>query len=195
MITTKSEQTEERPFKAGRIISYFLFGVFLPAFTFGFEIVTGFSDEIYINPIPTTLHTIIVGLVPGIIAFHILRLAQRRQIGQLDLYLNSICIAITTVYSIVYLPISSFAAIGLGFLPLSPLIALLCAYRLRKEMKRRIPFETPPKARHFFIGFALGHLSLGVTMVPRMVTDYAMTEYSKSGTALLQQHPLPQQFG
>lgn len=187
MNTTAPTQTEERPFKQGRIISHFLFGVFLPAFALGFEIVTGLSDEIFINPIPTMLHATVVGIVPCIIALHIVRLARRQSVKQIDLYINSICMAITAVYSVIYIPISPFAAMGiafygLGLLPLSPLIALLCTYRLRKEMKRRIPFESRPKTRHFFIGFSLGLALLGITSVPRLITDYAMSEYAKSST-------------
>jgi|GEM_PF-3363533 len=96
-------QSTPEPITLGRIISHFLFGIFLPAFTLGFEIVTGFSDEIYINPIPSLFHVVVVGLVPAILALNLYRCTQRQFASIRDIHLNSACIAITMVYAVIYL--------------------------------------------------------------------------------------------
>jgi hypothetical protein len=152
-------QSAPQPVSLGRIIAHSIFGVFLPALALGFEIVTGWSDAIYVNPIPTVMHAILVGMVPAIIAFNLYRCGRRKSIRPWDLHLNSLCIALSVVYSVIYLPIAPFGVIGvvaygIGFLPLSPLIALLSAYRLRKALKRRLNAETTLGWRHFFVGFS-----------------------------------------
>ncbi|MGJ8640430.1 MAG: VIT domain-containing protein [Opitutaceae bacterium] len=186
MTSTELQTTTARPFGTGRTISHLLFGVILPAFTLGFEIVTGFSAEIYINPIPTPLHAVAVGMIPLLILFTIVRLARGTAISRIDFHLNSLCLAITTAYALAYLPISPFACVGiivygLGFLPLSPIIAFYSAYRLRKELKRRIPPEQAPTRAQFFIGFGIGIALLAVTMVPKVITEYGIAQYADSG--------------
>jgi hypothetical protein len=168
-----------------RIIAHSIFGVFLPALALGFEIVTGWSDEIYVNPIPTVMHAILVGMVPAIIAVNLYRCVLRKSIRPWDLHLNSLCIALSIVYSVIYLPIAPFGVIGvvaygIGFLPLAPLIALLSAYRLRKALKRRLNAETTLGWRHFFVGFAAGLALLTVASIPRFVTDYGIAQYTRN---------------
>lgn len=166
-----------------RIVAHFLFGVFLPAFTLGFEIVTGFSAEIYINPIPSLLHVIIVGLVPLANAIHLFRCALGQTTRAWDLHLSSLSITLALAYTIAYLPISPFAvlgiiAYGLGFLPLTPLIALFCAYRLRKQLKRNYEASSAPGWRHVCFGSLAGLFLLGLASTPHVVADYALAKYA-----------------
>lgn len=169
----------------GRILGHFLFGILLPAFTLGFEIKTGFSAETYIDPIPTILHIIAVALVPLIIGWNLLRCVRKQPIRQADLLLNASCIGISVVYSIIYLPLSPFAvfgiiAYGVGFLPLSPMIALLSAYRLRKQLKYRFEPKSDLTLSRFFAGFAIGLGILFIATLPRIATDYAIAQYMRS---------------
>ncbi|CAA6696757.1 MULTISPECIES: VIT domain-containing protein [unclassified Lentimonas] len=187
MDTSEHSQPQTLPFSTGRFILYLIFGTLLPAFALGFEIVTGLSDNIYINPIPNLYHAILIGMTPIIIALNAIRCFRKQPIRKWDLHLNSLCLGVTSVYAIVYLPIAPFAAIGvafygLGFLPLSPLISLLCAYRIRKEMKHRVAEQWPIGLRHLAVGFLLGITLLCCGSIPRIITDYGIAQYGRVGT-------------
>ena len=187
MDTTEQPQAPQPTFSVGRFILYLLFGTLLPAFALGFEIVTGMSDDIYINPIPNLYHAILISITPIIIALNAIRCFRQQPIRKLDLHLNSLCLGITSVYAIVYLPIAPFAAIGvlfygLGFLPLSPLISLLCACRIRKEMKLRIAEQWPIELKHLAVGFLLGIALLCCGSTPRIITDYGIAQYGRVDT-------------
>ena len=194
-------QLTPQPLSLARFTAHFIFGVLLPAFTLGLEIVTGWSDEIYINPIPTVLHTIMVGLVPAIIALNLWRCRRQGFSRPWDLHLNSLGLVIAIVYAVIYLPILPFAVIGIivygiGFLPLTPIIALFCAYRLRKALKRRLDVATPPGWRHLFAGFAAGLALLMLATIPRVVTDYGIAQYMRtSGEAQSEAVQLLRNFG
>lgn len=173
------------PISKGRIISHFIFGILLSSFTLGFEIVTGMSDEIYINPIPSLIYVILVGMVPIILGYNLYRCAGQQLIHSWELHPNSLCIAIAMVYSIIYLPILPFAAIGviaygLGFLPMAPLFALFSAFRLRREMKRRVAPATSLQSRHFYVGFSIGIALLAAGSTPRILTDYGIAQYMRT---------------
>lgn len=185
MTTPPNLQTPKIPITIARFIVHFIFGVFLPAFTLGFEWVTHLSDEIYVDPIPSLFHVIMVGLVPAIILLNLIRCLRDTRPKPWDLHLNAFCIAISGIYAVIYIPISPFAAFGimaygLGFLPLSPIIALFVAYRVRKEMKRQIAPEWSIGWRHFLTGFFTGGALLLIAAIPGAITEYAMSQYAKS---------------
>ena len=173
------------PISKRRIISHFIFGILLSSFTLCFEIATGMSDEVYINPIPNLIYVILVGMVPIILAYNLYRCVRQKPIRSWELHLNSLCIAIAMVYSIIYLPILPFAVIGviaygLGFLPLAPLFALFSAYRLRREMKRRIASGATLQSKHFYVGFSIGIVLLAAASTPRILTDYGIARYIRA---------------
>ncbi len=168
-----------------RIFGHTLFGIILPAFALGFEIATGLSNEIYLNPIPNLLYVLLVGMVPAIIALNLYRCIRRAPLGPWDFHLNSFCITISLAYALLYLPITPFAALGIiaygmGLLPLAPLISLIAAYRIRKEMKRQLAPTTSITWRHFSAGFAIALALLFIPTIPTVLTNHAMTRYARA---------------
>ncbi|MFT5826915.1 MAG: hypothetical protein ACI8ZW_002431 [Yoonia sp.] len=153
MDTPEQPQPPKIPCSTGRFILYLIFGILLPAFTLGFEIVTGFRDDIYINPIPSVFHVLLIGITPVIIALNVIRCIRKQPIRKWDLHLNSLCLGMTSVYATIYLPIA-------------PFISLLCAYRIRKEMRCRIAQQWPIELRHLFLGFSLGITLLCCGSIP-----------------------------
>lgn len=185
MHTAPLPQPVPTPIALGRIIGHSLFGVLLPIITLGFEIATGMSDEIYINPIPNLLYALLVASVPAVVALNLFRCTRQQPIRRWELQLNSLAIAIAMVYTIIYLPIAPFAAVGviaygLGLLPLAPAFSLFSAYRLRREMKQRMVPDIPLRLRDFYVWFSAGLALLALASAPRVLTDYGIAQYMRS---------------
>ncbi|MGB0743098.1 MAG: VIT domain-containing protein, partial [Opitutales bacterium] len=177
-----SEASQPAVITWGRALLHFLFGVCLSIFTLGFEIATRFSDDIYINPIPTKLHILAVGLVPAILAVNLFRCLSNTYKRPWDLHLNSLGLSLAMVYALLYLPIAPFALLGIifygiGFLPLAPLIVLFCLYRIRKELKAQQEPEFEAGWRHFNPGLAAGIGLLVLASTPQLLTDFAIAQY------------------
>lgn len=172
----------------GRIILHTLFGVILPATALAMELVYGWSSEIYVDPIPTWINTLAIACVPLSIAASLARLATGRRIEPIDLHANSFCLAVSAVYAVIYAPITPFAAFGIiaygmGLLPLAPLIALFCLYRIRKEMKRRLDHANPIEWKHLYAGFGLGVLTLSASVLPLVITEYGISRMTDSDSS------------
>ncbi len=120
-----------------------LFGILLPAATLAVEMSTGMSGSEYFDPIPTIWHLLAVAFVPvanGLVFYFALRSAKIPP--YISGYLSACALFISLLYTIPYLPLMpiAFPAVllyGIGFLPLSPSLALLSAVMLRRALKKR----------------------------------------------------------
>ena len=121
-----------------------IFGVVLPAITIMVEVITGMCASSIFDPIPSYFHLILIAFVPVGNLFICLAI-KKGKINNIKVinFINSCTIGISLFYSIIFLPILPFAAIGIlfmgfGFLPLSPLTSLIVALLLRKKLRRML---------------------------------------------------------
>jgi len=141
-------ETSGRKRDGSRLISSFgaasciFFGVLLPAVVLGLELATGMCASVLFDPIPTIWHAILVACVPVGNAMGCLLAVRRRQERLRTAgWLNGFAIGVAFYYSIVFLPVSPFALMGIAFfgfglLPLSPYLSLATALVLRRKLRR-----------------------------------------------------------
>ncbi len=176
------------PVPGGRPLAVF-FGVLLPLFTLGFELVTGMSRDGFRNPIPTPAHAVFIAAVP---LAHLLSLLALRASGRgpslrLAANLNAFACAIGVAYALFFLLITPFAvmailAFGLGLLPLAPLLSVIAALCLHAGLRRagrargvRLPAYWPA-----FLG---GFLALALLETPSLLTRHAVDRVSHGSAA------------
>lgn len=122
-----------------------LFGVALPAFTLGFELTQRWCTSELFNPVPTVVHMILVGGVPVANLLALIAAARRTPLLlQSAVFINGMALTVTLVYAIIFLPFLPVALIGvlimgLGLLPLSPLLSFLMALIMRSRLRRVHP--------------------------------------------------------
>ncbi len=137
--TTKSKSSTK--FSTTGFVFAIIFGVALPAITIMIEVITGMCASSIFDPIPSYFHLILISFVPVGNLFICLAI-KKEKINNIKVinFINSCTIGISFFYSIVFLPIMPFAAVGIlfmgfGFLPLSPLTSLIVAVLLRKKIR------------------------------------------------------------
>jgi Vault protein inter-alpha-trypsin domain len=163
----------------------------LPTVSILVEITTGICAEILFDPLPTFWHKVLVIAVPiaNLLVIHALWRddgAYHRRLG----IANGLAVAISTFYTILYLPITPIAIVailyvGLGLLPLAPMLSLIasavCLRRLRQlermEREER-EFDGPARRpmRDFGYGFALAALILVAAEAPVILTQSWMSK-------------------
>jgi len=163
-----------------------IFGILLPCVALGFELCNGASAEIYFDPIPTLWHVLLVALVPVANFLVLMSIWKGWCPRRLLAWLNGIAMGVALVYTAVYLPLTPFAflaiaALGIGLLPLSPLLSLIAALVLRgmlgqaSEKGATEPGQARPLgARSLVLGAALGVVALLIPEVPAAVTLMAV---------------------
>ncbi len=175
------------PIPGGRALAAFL-GVLLPAFTLGFELSTGMARE-FRNPIPGPGHVALIALVPiaHLLTLLALRVSGRRPSLRLVAHLNAFACAIGVAYALFFLPITPFAvmailAIGLGLLPLAPLLSVIAALCLHAALRRaarargaRLPACWP--------AFLAGALALTILEAPSLLTRHAVEQLARGSAA------------
>lgn len=116
-------------------------GVLLPLVTLGVELTTRMCTAAIFDPLPTILHIFLVAFVP-FANFYLWRALRRRaDASPRYAHFNSLAMGIALFYSLVFLPMVPIGAaavvyFGIGLLPLTPLISLLAAIRLRILLSR-----------------------------------------------------------
>ncbi|MBC7940834.1 MAG: hypothetical protein H7Z19_13910, partial [Chitinophagaceae bacterium] len=132
-----------------------VFGVLLPGATLGLELATGMCRNEFFDPLPTPWHIAAVVLV-GLANLLGLVVAARPSVGAEFARwaggLNGVGLGVAAWYTLWFLPLTPFAAIGvlffgLGLLPLSPAIALVTGLILRGKMNRRTQEAGRPVGR------------------------------------------------
>ncbi len=172
---TAAEQHNAGPPKAGIIL--LLFGVVLPAFTLGFELVTGACAGAFFDPMPSLWHVLLVALVPVAngLTWAALRRGDpqwRNRLGWMNGAAIGVAIYFSILYSSLMLPgLIGVIFFGFGLLPLTPVISLVAALFLRKKLRQ---LDGPAPLPGFWRGVALAWLALLAVAAPVFVTKLAM---------------------
>ena len=120
----------EEPLPAVRI---WFFGVILPIAAIVFQLVTRIGGELGIDPLPTHWHTALVFLVPGV---NLWLLAGKRKYAG---FLTGAAMGVSIVYSLLLLPFTPLAAIGLivllGAVGFAPYTSLYVSFLARKRLR------------------------------------------------------------
>ncbi len=152
-----------------------IFGVLLPIGVLITELVTSFSAEIYVDPIPTYWHAAMVALVPLANLLVLLARSPSRNIPlQLLDWITAIAVGSAFFFALVFAPLLPFAVIGilfcgLGFLPLSPLLSLVATLIARRMVRKYVaPHRVDPQN--------WGRVWKGIAVVLIMVLVYAVPQ-------------------
>ena len=153
----RTPSTLQKWFGRSTAVMLWILGVFLPLGVLVFELLAGFCAEILFDPIPTWGHALLIALVPAANALA-LALGSRERVrasGTLFRWigrLNGMAIGIAAFYALQFIlvtPIAVMAIVyfGIGFVPLSPLLAFITALAIRSRLRRaRFLTNAPPPA-------------------------------------------------
>ena len=165
---------------SSRRVSLFLFGVVLPLITLLLELLTQMCAATFFDPMPTLWHVPLVALMPvaNFLAWNAV-VERRADRMRWLLPLNAAALGVGAFYTAIYLPLAPMAVFailffGWGFLPLSPLLSLACAWRLR-VLLRCVAAEQPnPEAAslQFWRWFAAGLGALLMLAAPPLLTRH-----------------------
>jgi hypothetical protein len=128
-----------------------VFGVALPAFVIGIELVTHMCAQSFFDPMPTYWHAAAVMFVPAcnLLIWAYLEYEPRWSARWLA-FANGAAIAVAALYALLFLPLFPLAVLaivaGIGLLPLAPLAACVSALRLRGALAHRQPGKTLTRA-------------------------------------------------
>ena len=129
----------------GARVTSIVLGVVIPLTALVVEAVTSMSSEIF-DPIPTLWHMLAIAFVAFSNGWTTVILAKEQLAKSRWLTgaigCNAVAIGISVYYAIWFIPITPFAvigiiAMGLGLLPLSPLLAMITGLLLRKKLRER----------------------------------------------------------
>jgi hypothetical protein len=122
-----------------------VFGVALPAFTLGFELTQRWCTSEMFDPVPTFVHMLLVGLVPASNLLSLIAASRRTQpLLRTAVFINSVALAVSFVYAVIFLPLVPAGLIGilflgLGLLPLAPLLSFFMDLIMRSRLRRAHP--------------------------------------------------------
>jgi hypothetical protein len=133
-----------------------LFGVLLPLFTLGFEMWTGACASTFFDPIPTWLHVALVALVPLSNLIILISVVTKPVLQKGHNILNGMSIGISGLYTLLFLPLLPLSVVairfmGLGLLPLSPVLSLPADLLCRRAVK----IQASSKIRSLWQGVAV----------------------------------------
>ena len=158
----------------------FLAGVLLPSVSIIVETTTQMCAETFFDPIPTLWHVLLVVFVP--LANLQVWLAVRKgetERGTLLGAANALAVAVSLLYTVVYLPLLPLAVfalifLGLGVLPMAPVLSLVAGLILRRQLRRMAPagFAVRPGAVVAAVGAAV--VTLALLEVPATLTRMGM---------------------
>jgi len=167
----------------------------LPSVSILVEITSGICAKMFFDPLPTVWHKVLVIAVPlaNLIVMRGLWWSDAEYHWRLGTA-NGLAVAVSTFYTIIYLPITPLALVavlfvGLGLLALAPVLCLigsaLCLRQL--QMLARGAGEVYPSPRKpmrdFGIGFALAALILVAVEIPVIVTRVWMAKAASDSQA------------
>jgi Vault protein inter-alpha-trypsin domain len=152
-----------------------LFGVLYPLAVIVTEFALRMCAEALLDPMPTYGHVLAVLLVPASNMLIWSRLQQKACGGDRWLvFANGAAIAIACFYTVLFLPLVPIAfvaiLVGIGLLPLAPLVSLVCTLRLRRALYGRCREHRPP----LLAGLAAGLALLFVLDIPAAATRLGM---------------------
>lgn len=152
-----------------------LFGVALPLITLAIEAASHWCASILFDPIPTLFHALLVAFVPiaNLVAVIALRRRMSEHLAWLG-WLSGVSIGAAAYYALLFIPFSPFALIGIlffgaGLLPLSPILALICAIVLRFRLRRISPVAgTRPPG--LWLGMIAVFVAIAGIEAPKIIT-------------------------
>jgi hypothetical protein len=156
----------------------FLFGILLPAATLGIELATHMCATTFFDPLPTWFHVFLVALVPvSNLLIWVKRDETSPQVARWIWLSNGVAFGISFFYTLLFLPISPLGAIaiilmGLGLLPLSPFLSMICVLVLRRRAQKQFDAKGLTLPRYWFAA-AFGTLSLlALLAIPAPLTRH-----------------------
>lgn len=160
---------------SGRVF-LFIFGFLLPIITLGFELVTHICAETFFDPTPTWFHVALIAIVPAANLMAWKRLKGNLAVGRGLWLANGVAFGIGAYYALLFAPLTPMAVpgvvfFGIGFLPLSPLLAMICTLRLRSHLRKRGAPETLSGGKWWSVS-AVGLITILLLAVPEAVTRH-----------------------
>jgi hypothetical protein len=175
-----------------------LCGVILPTITLIVECLFHLCAGVYVDPIPSWWHVTAIAFVSGANFIGWLKLIKGESETRWLPFVIGASIGVSMFYAAVFAPmvpmgVVMIIALGLGFLPLAPVLAFLAAIRLAfiaKRMRREL--ETPMKMKGLLYGVLAGMLVLVGAELPNLFTQVGLRqavaiqpESSRAGIRLL----------
>jgi hypothetical protein len=154
-----------------------LFGILYPAAVIAIELITHICARVFFDPIPTYGHAAATAFVPAsnLLIWTQLRNPTVRHVRWLA-FASGAAIAIGSLYALLFLPLLPLAVVGVlvgvGILPLAPLVALVCAVMLRRALALR--HSRPSLTRPLLGGIAAGVALLLAIDLPGTMTRVGM---------------------
>ncbi len=153
------------------------FGVLWPAISLGVELATGTTSQIWIDPVPTIWHILLIAWVPIsnlILAF---LLQSKRAIPRTFFLLHGLATGISIFYWIELFPFTIagiiFCWTVIGLLPLGPVASLFATLRLRKYCRENQIVSTP--RRHGSLAALSAMCLLLLLEIPTLVSAFGLT--------------------
>lgn len=163
-------------------------GVLLPAFTLFFELATGGCSGAFFDPLPTWWHVLLVALVPVVNGLTWFALTRQRRSWLRHLgWLNAGAIGVAGFYTLKFLPMLPWGLVGiiiwgLGFLVLSPLLALLAGLLARVRL-REMAIGGGQRLNGFGRGFITAVLLLAALSAPTWATRWGLKQAASEDAA------------
>ena len=158
-------------------------GVILPAIAITVEATTNLCARMFLDPIPTSGHLLLVVLVP-LAQLQVWFALRRCDPNRLALAgaANAVAMAISLFYSFVFLPLVPVAAptllIAIGILPLAPFFALLTALVMRKHLRQLAAIaprkQFPLTTIGLLAGLALTGVAITLLELPPALTRHGL---------------------
>lgn len=160
-------------------------GVVLPIVAVILELMSGISGSIFFDPFPTLFHVALVATIPLSNTLMVVALQRGYPVSPRLALLHGFATGTALIYALFYLPVAPIAVlaivVGVGFLPLAPLLSFIAALRARKLMAT-MSGSAPP---YLWRGMALALGAILVLETPAAVTRVGMG-MAMSGSAATQ---------
>ena len=172
------EQSSQNKFRSELAL---LGGVVLPFAALLVELVWGASANIFVDPIPTIVHALLVGFVPVANLYLIWCIVyQNTQRPRLMAFASALVIGVSILYSILFVPVSLFSLagivlLGFGLLGFAPMTAFAAIWYIRKNLKDSIKIKSFALTwKGVAFGFILTLVLVGISESRFIFTKYAL---------------------
>lgn len=152
-------------------------GVLLPLGTISLEWTQRLSAQELIDPIPTPFHGVLLLLVPAVYALGLwFHSRGPRPVSGFYPWLLAVALGVSGAYAAVFAPTYPFALVGvlffgLGFIPLTPLIAWIVGWILWRRARREAMENHQPWPRRAWVLSWLTAAALGALALPGFLTE------------------------